>query len=100
MLIGVILFSGCGSSSSWEDRNLSDAIGIWVNSVGLNQMDTDVWRSRLDDICASNTDLRELADVYIQQDAHLSVRSDGSLPDRADGSEVLAQIRRAPWCER
>ncbi|MCP4305680.1 MAG: hypothetical protein GY926_15235 [bacterium] len=97
-LIGVILLTGCGDSSPWEDDNLSDAIGIWANSVGLNQMNEDVWRSRLDDICASGTDLRELADLYIQEDAHLSVRADDSLPDRADGSAVLAQIRRAPWC--
>lgn len=93
------------TDSRWTDGQVSDTARIWVNQVGLNQGDPDVWRSRLDRICDigpatgdADTAMSTLAAEFIAEDAALSVRADGDLPTSAEAVESLWTIAISPVC--
>lgn len=93
------------ADSPWTDQQLSDAAITWVNQIGLNQSDPDVWRSRLDRICDigpttvdADTAMSRLAGEFIAEDAGLSVRADGELPTSAEAVDSLWTIAISPAC--
>jgi hypothetical protein len=86
-------------SSNWRYQDLSAAASVWLNQLGLNQTDEDVWSARLDTICAADSDLLGLAEQYVVEDAEYSVRSDGTLPTPEDAKESL-EIISLQSCER
>lgn len=97
----VVLATGCSSSSDWSDQDISNAVSVWINSLGLNQFDEDVWSDRLDAICATDSDLLDLAEQYVAEDAEHSVRADGRLPPPEEAEQILDIIRRqTQTCER
>ena len=80
-----------------EGINLADELRVWVSTVGLAQMEPDVWRVRFEEICASRTGagsagIAALATRYIAEDADLSVRSAGDLPTVSEGVDSLLLI--------
>ena len=107
-LVAVVLVSGCTSGSldsRYSDRDISDAIAIWVNQTGLNQDDADVWAGRLDEICAVGEEpdglsLNDLAERYIAEDAELSVAEGGALPTVANAGASLSPIAMSPTCNQ
>jgi hypothetical protein len=67
--------------------------------LGLNQTDRDIWRERLDAICATDADYATLAEQYIAEDARCSARSDGMTP--ALGEAVVSlEIVELQTCDR
>ncbi len=91
------------TSLSAEDTRLSNAAVVWVNQTGLIQDDSDVWEARLRLICdlgydpsPSSTPMLDLASQFIDQDADLSARSDGSLPSPEEAAETLWMIVADP----
>jgi hypothetical protein len=95
----VVLVAGCSSSSDWSDQDISNAASVWVNQLGLNQSDEDVWSDRLGDICAADADSLSLAEQFMTDDAEYSVRSDGTMP--ALGEVVVSlDIIQLQTCER
>jgi hypothetical protein len=86
-------------SSNWRYQDLSAAASVWLNQLGLNQTDEDVWSIRLDTICAADSDLLSLAEQYVVEDAEYSVRSDATLPTPDDAKESL-EIISLQSCER
>lgn len=95
----MVLVAGCSSSSDWNDQDISNATSVWVNQLGLNQTDEDVWSERLDAICATDADNASLAERYMAEDAQYSVRSNGMMP--ALGEAVVSlDIIQLQTCER
>ncbi|RLE11139.1 MAG: hypothetical protein DRJ28_11185, partial [Actinobacteria bacterium] len=86
-------------SSNWRYQDLSAAASVWLNQLGLNQTDEDVWSARLDTICAADSDLLGLAEQYITEDAQYSARAGGTLPTPEDAKASL-EIIRLQTCER
>lgn len=102
-----IVVAACSSSDgdAWTDPALSDAAEIWVNQLGLNQEDPDVWQDRLDRICAiwdipgGDIDgMVRLAGEFVEEDMESSVRSDGTLPTREEAAQSLWVIADSPTC--
>lgn len=95
----LVLVAGCSSSSDWSEQDISNAASVWLNQLGLNQTDEDVWSDRLDDICAEDADNVSLAEQYMAEDVEYSVRSDGMMP--ALGEAVVSlDIIQLQTCER
>jgi hypothetical protein len=108
VVVGALLMAslaGCGedaTSASTEtgvraDINPDFELVVWVSTVGLAQLDPDVWSVRFEEICtsrteSSGTELEALASRYIAEDAGLSVRSSGDLPTVSEGVESLLLI--------
>lgn len=86
-------------TTNWSYQDISNAASVWLNQLGLNQTDDEVWSNRLDVVCATDSDLRALAERYIAEDAGHSVRSDGTLPAPEEGEQSLDTIR-LQTCER
>ena len=93
LLLIVVPLAACSGSSDWSDQDISNAAITWVNQLGLNQPDEEVWSDRLDTICTDDPDLLALAERYIAEDAESSVRSDGELPTPEEGRASLDIIR-------
>lgn len=96
-IVSVLLVAGllaaCSNPAPWSDQDTSNAAVVWLNQVGLNQTDEDVWSDRLDALCDIDPVYINLAERYIAQDAEYSVRSDGELPTSEEGRESLYTIR-------
>ena len=80
-----------------EGIDLADELRVWVSTVGLAQLDPDVWSVRFEEICISRAEtssvaIGALASRYIAEDADLSVRSAGDLPTVSDGVDSLLLI--------
>ncbi len=93
------------TSSPWTDEDVMNAMGIWVNQLGLIRDDPDVWRDRLTEICTAGNavgettgELGDLALRYIEEDAEVSVRADGTLPHVEEAIIALRQIADSPTC--
>jgi hypothetical protein len=71
---------------------------VWVNQLGLDQTDEDVWIDRLDEICAPDADNPSLAERYMAEDAQYSVRFDGLMPALGEAS-VSLEIIQLQTCE-
>jgi len=95
----MVLVAGCSVSSVWSDQDISNAASVWVNQLGLNQTDEDVWSERLDDICAADADTAILGEQYMAEDAEYSVRSDGMMPALGE-AVVTLDIIQLQTCER
>ncbi len=75
--------------------DLEGAIATWVNDLGLNQQQTDVWSDRFVEVCATNSgELAPLAEKYIAEDASLSTREGGELPSVDEATDTLGTIWR------
>lgn len=107
----MFLLAGCGSdpgsappeASLREGIVIEDELRTWTHQVGLIQSDPDVWEVRFEEICVAQRDgsgaaLEALAIRYIEEDAHLSVRTDpgespvGDLPTTSDAVDSLVMI--------
>ncbi|MEN8235196.1 MAG: hypothetical protein ABFR89_09775 [Actinomycetota bacterium] len=93
------------TSSPWTDEDVMNAMGNWVNQLGLARDDPDVWSDRLHEICAvwnttedTTVELGDLALRYIEEDAEVSIRADGTLPHVEEGATALLQIADSPTC--
>ncbi len=95
----VVLAAGCSSASDWSDQDISNAASVWVNQLGLDRTDEDVWSNRLDAICNPEARNLSLAEQYVAEDAEHSVRSDGTLPQPEEAARSL-DIVRLQTCER
>ncbi len=95
----MVLVAGCSSSSDWSDQDISNAAIVWLNQLGLNQVDEEVWSDRLDDICAADADNAILGEQYMAEDAEYSVRSDGMMPALGEVVVTLDTIQ-LQTCER
>jgi len=95
----VVLAAGCSSASDWSDQDISNAAIVWVNQLGLNQTNEDLWSDRLDAICTAEANNLSLAEQYVADDAEYSVRSDGTLPASEEAERSLDTIR-LQTCER
>lgn len=94
VLISIVaLVAGCSNSSDWSDQDISNASSVWVNQLGLNQTDEDVWSDRLDAICADGAATVVLAPQYVAEDAEYSVRSDGMIPAFEEAVQSLDIIQ-------
>lgn len=93
----VALMSGT-DEQSWTERDVSDAASTWANNLGLVQLDDRVWRVRLGAVCSDGANLEHLAAAYIQEDADVSQRSDGSLPTPTEAEQTLEMIAPSPTC--
>lgn len=86
-----------------RDTPAYNAYLVWLNQVGLNQDDLDMWIDRLDWICGigwsplpSDTPMMDAAGSFVTEDAELSVRSDGSLPSAVEAADSLWTIVADP----
>ena len=99
--VGALVVAACGTSTDTDvnvveiDEDwLEPAISIWINQVGLNQTDPEVWRNRLGLACNDgvwNEDVaRRLAIQFIAADLALPGRA-ANLPDptAGDGAHAL-----------
>ncbi len=99
VLVSVMVsVAGCSSSSDWSDQDISNAASVWLNQLGLNQTDEDVWIDRLDAVCADGATNLSLADQYVAEDAEYSVRSDGTMPAFEEAVQAL-DIIQLQTCE-
>jgi hypothetical protein len=89
----IVTVCACASPPTWSEKAIQDAAIVWFNETGLKQMDEDVWNDRLDALCANDPDYFGLAEQYVAEDAPLSSRSDGSLPDIKKAYRSLYGIR-------
>lgn len=106
-LVVALIAVSCSTEPVYTDRDISDVMLTWVNTTGLIQQDPDVWAERLDRICEIDTasdeasvELTNLANTFIQEDAELSTRADGRLPEPAEAAEVLWISARSPTCRK
>ncbi len=94
-----------GADSEWTDQEVSDAISIWVNQLGLNQDDPEIWKNRLSRICGTGDaagqrtgEMNNIAAEFVAEDADVSVRADGQLPTAEEAAESLWIIASSPTC--
>jgi len=111
LLMLVIASCGDGSAQSSVAGGVRDGVDVgyesvvWVSTVGLAQVDPDVWGPRFEEICVANragdgdSELESLARRYIAEDASLSVRSSDDLPTLSDAVDSLLLIAGS-ICER
>ncbi len=105
LLLLTLSLAGCGGSETpgsveagvREGIDPAYELRVWVSTVGLAQLDPDVWSVRFEEICISRTEtgsagIEALAGRYIAEDADLSVRSAGDLPTVSEGVDSLLLI--------
>lgn len=72
---------------------LAGAAATWLNDLGLNQTEPDVWRPRLKRACEEGVwdpaVAEQLAAEFIASDLSLSVRGAGGAPSAAEGARSL-----------
>lgn len=107
LLVVTVAVSGCSPAPRWTDQEISDVALTWVYGVGLNQRDPDVWAKRLDQICEigdapgeAMVRMTDLAARFIEEDADVSIWSDGRLPEPAEAAQQLLMIAASPTCKK
>jgi hypothetical protein len=73
-----------------SDELLGSVTATWVNMLGLDQQDPDIWRSRLNQACTlgvwDKTVAVSLATRYIDEDIPTSVRSEAMGPPSVENA--------------
>lgn len=95
----LMVVTACSSGTSTVLADVSDTeiervAGTWVNQLGLNRTDSDVWRERLTDACTEGVWVpevaSELADRYVTEDRETFAGTDGAeLPATTEAAEAL-----------
>lgn len=67
-----------------DDEALRRVYATWINQLGLERDEPQVWRSRLEEACSQGvwdrTVAVALAERYVKEDAHLGGTADDSAP--------------------
>lgn len=89
--------------SAWSGQDVADARAVWVNQLGLNRRDPGVWVARLNEICPAGRAvgmalMESLAERYLAEDAEVSARADGTMPQFEEVMATLRQIADSPIC--
>ena len=100
----VLLFAACAYPSpsteappptvAFSVEQAEQAGMLWANSIGIAQLDPDVWRTRLEEMCElgvwEKAVAADLAGKYVEADAHLSSRAPGvGAVDIGDATNAL-----------
>jgi len=89
-------------TSDIEDSALGPVMATWVNMLGLNQQDPDIWRSRLYEACTlgvwDKSVAVDLATRYIDEDASTSVRSEAMGPPSVENAANALWLMATQVC--